>query len=116
PESQIAQEPRPRGQSRLLVVRRDSGTWQEHVFSDLPSLLDPDDLLVANATRVFPARLIGRRDPSGGVVECFLLEKEDESTWQALVHPGQKLKPGARMLFDDAVRAPGVRIEGVIVE
>jgi S-adenosylmethionine:tRNA ribosyltransferase-isomerase len=116
PDDQIAQEPRPRGQSRLLVVRRQDRSWQEHAFSDLPSLLDPGDVLVANDTRVFPARLIGRRDPSGGAVECFLLERESETEWLALVHPGQKLKPGARMVFEDPIRAPGVRIEGAIVE
>jgi S-adenosylmethionine:tRNA ribosyltransferase-isomerase len=116
PESQIAQEPRPRGQSRLLVVRRGSGMWSEHPFSDLPALLNPGDLLVANDTRVFPARLIGRRDPSGGTVECLLLERESDNAWQALVHPGHKLKPGARVVFEDAQRAPGVRIDGVIVD
>ena len=115
PDDQIAQEPRPRGQSRLLVVRRGEQRWQEHAFSDLPALLDPGDVLVANDTRVFPARLIGRRDPSGGAVECFLLERESETEWLTLVHPGQKLKPGARMVFEDPSRAPGVRIDGEIV-
>jgi len=115
PDDQIAQEPRPRGQSRLLVVRRQDQTWQEHAFSDLATLLDPGDVLVANDTRVFPARLIGRRDPSGGAVECFLLERESDTEWLALVHPGQKLKPGARMVFEDPERAPGVRIDGEIV-
>ena len=71
----------------------------------LYDLLTPGDLIVANDTRVFPARLVGRRDPSGGAVECLLLERATADTWQALVHPGQKLKPGARMLFDDAARA-----------
>jgi S-adenosylmethionine:tRNA ribosyltransferase-isomerase len=116
PDDQIAQEPRPRGQSRLLVVRRQDRTWQEHPFADLPALLDPGDVLVANDTRVFPARLIGRRDPSGGAVECFLLERESDIEWLALVHPGQKLKPGARIVFDDPARAPGVRIDAAIVD
>ena len=116
PESQIAQEPRPRGASRLLVVYRDVARWEERAFSELPSLLTRGDLLVANDTRVFPARLIGRRDPSGGAVECLLLERESDTEWLALVHPGQKLKPGARMVFEDPVRAPGVRLDGVIME
>jgi S-adenosylmethionine:tRNA ribosyltransferase-isomerase len=72
--------------------------------------------VVANDTRVFPARLIGRRDPSGGAVECFLLERENGTEWQALVHPGQKLKPGTRMLFEDEARAPGVRIRAEVRE
>ena len=70
---------------------------------------------MANDTRVFPARLIGRRDPSGGRVECLLLERESETDWSALVHPGQKLKAGARMVFEDPARAPGVRIEGEVL-
>lgn len=115
PPAQIAQEPRPRGASRLLVVHRSSGTWDECAFRDLPSRLNPADLLVANDTRVFPARLIGRRDPSGGRVECLLLERESETDWSALVHPGQKLKAGARMVFDDPARPPGVRIDGEIL-
>ena len=49
------------------------GTWHEATFADLPGLLTPGDLVVANDTRVVPARLLGRRDPSGGAVECLLL-------------------------------------------
>jgi S-adenosylmethionine:tRNA ribosyltransferase-isomerase len=99
PDSQIAQAPSPRGASRLLVVDRARGTWEERTFRDLPSCLTPGSLVVANDTRVFPARLIGRRDPSGGRVECFLLERETDSDWAALVHPGQKLKIGARFVI-----------------
>ena len=116
PESQIAQEPRPRGQSRLLVVHRASSTWEERSFGELAPLLSPGDVLIGNDTRVFPARLIGRRDPSGGAVECMLLERESEAEWQALVHPGQKLKPGSRVVFEDPSRAPGVCIKGVVLE
>jgi len=116
PEDQIAQEPRPRGTSRLLVVRRDRASWQESTIADLPRFLADGDLLVANDTRVFPARLLGRRDPSGGAVECLLLTREHDGEWQALVHPGQKLKPGARIVFEAAARAPGVRLEAEVLE
>jgi S-adenosylmethionine:tRNA ribosyltransferase-isomerase len=116
PEQLIAQEPRPRGRARLLVVDRARGGWHETTIAALPSLLTPGDLVVANDTRVFPARLIGRRDPSGGAVECFLLERENGTDWQALVHPGQKLKAGTRMLFEDEARAPGVRIRAAVLE
>ncbi len=75
----------------------------------LPQLLSAGDLLVVNDTRVFPARLIGRRDPSGGAVECLLIERVDDTHWHALVHPGQKLKPGARMVFDDPRARAGRR-------
>ena len=125
PESLIAQQPRPRGGSRLLVVERKAGVWREQMFRDLPNLVDPGDLLVVNDTQVFPARLIGRRDPSGGGVECFLLQREPVEPvepgepgelWQALMHPGQKLKPGARFIVDDPGRAPGVVIRGEVLE
>lgn len=124
PEGLIAQQARPRGASRLLVVDRAAGTWREQAFRDLPSLFDPGDLIVVNDSRVFAARLIGRRDPSGGAVECFLLrrassepiEPAEPADWEALVHPGQKLKPGARFIVEDEARAPGVRIRGEILE
>ncbi len=79
------------------------------------ALLAAGDLVVANDTRVFPARLIGRRDPSGGAAECLLLERVYDSEWHALVHPGQKLKPGA-MVFEDGPRAPGVRLRGFVAQ
>src|SRR5215471_1904817 len=108
PESLIAQEPRPRGTSRLMVVDRGARSWRESTIGGLPQVLEAGDVLVVNDTRVFPARLIGRRDPSGGGVECLLIERVDDTHWHALVHPGQKLKVGARMVFDDPARAPGV--------
>ena len=115
PEALIAQAPRPRGEARLLVVERAAGAWREARFRDLPSLLAPGDLVVANDTRVFPARLLGRRDPSGGAAECLLLERVDDAHWQALVHPGQKLKPGARLVFEDPARAPGVVLRAEVL-
>ena len=119
PDHLIAQEARPRGESRLLVVDRRAGAWREEPFRSLPNLFDPGDLLVANDTRVFPARLLGRRDPSGGAVECFLVRRDNQAgseVWEALVHPGQKLKPGTRFVIDDPARAPGVVIRGEILE
>jgi S-adenosylmethionine:tRNA ribosyltransferase-isomerase len=116
PVDRIAQEPVARGRSRLLVVDRAAGSWREAVIGELPTLLQPGDLLVVNDTRVFPARLVGRRDPSGGAVECLLLDQIDDTDWHALVHPGQKLKPGARLLVEDPARAPGVRLRAEILE
>src|SRR6185295_2089246 len=116
PEDRIAQSPRPRGTSRLLVVDRAAGAWKEGTIRDLPRLLQRGDLMVANDTRVFPARLIGRRDPSGGAVECLLLERVSDTEWLALVHPGHKLKVGARMVFDDPSRAPDVAIRAEVLE
>jgi S-adenosylmethionine:tRNA ribosyltransferase-isomerase len=116
PTELIAQEPLPRGESRLLVLDRRSAKLSHAAIRDLSDFLKAGDLLVANDTRVFPARLIGRRVPSGGRVECLLLHQEspgpgeqssspiahpsDGEVWSALVHPGQKLKPGALMRFE----------------
>ena len=63
-------------------------------------MLRPAELLVVNDTRVYPARLLGRREPSGGNVECLLLSRADHERWDVLVHPGQKLKEGARAVFE----------------
>jgi S-adenosylmethionine:tRNA ribosyltransferase-isomerase len=95
PEEQIAQQPAPRrDESRLLVVRRETGALEHRRFGDLVDLLSPGDVLVVNETRVFPARLLGRR-PGGGEAEVLLLHPADgEGEWVALVRPGAKLKPG----------------------
>lgn len=114
PDELIAQEPAAdRGGSRLLIVNRQTGAIEDARFAEIGRFLREGDLLVVNDTRVFPARLLGRRVPSGGEVECLLIQKlqdpegDDRASvehWEALVHPGQKLKPGARVRFesDDA--------------
>jgi S-adenosylmethionine:tRNA ribosyltransferase-isomerase len=116
PDHLIAQEAGPRGRARLLVVHRQTGDCDERSIADLPDLLAAGDLVVANDTRVFPARLVGRRDPTGGTAECLLLERVGPLEWEALVHPGQKLKPGSRLRFEDPDRAPGVRIDAEVLE
>ena len=89
-----------RGGSRLMVVDRWSGSITHLSFAELPSLLSPGDVLVVNDTRVFPARLIGTRLPGGGAAECFLIRPTPEpDTWIALVHPGQRLREGSRIIF-----------------
>jgi S-adenosylmethionine:tRNA ribosyltransferase-isomerase len=112
PDALIAQNPpKERGGSRLLVLRRTGGV--EHTtFSNLAAYLGSGDLLVVNNTRVFPARLLGHRVPTGGSVECLLLrELGAAGMWDGLVHPGQKLQPGAEMMFE----RDGVRIHGDVV-
>jgi S-adenosylmethionine:tRNA ribosyltransferase-isomerase len=151
PEHLIAQEAAPRGRSRLLVLARATGAIHHATVTDLPQFLRSGDLLVVNNTRVFPARLLGHRVPSGGSVECLLLgsveppgpnepgeppepkeppeppepgdppelgeppepKKPPEPTeiWTALMHPGQKLKPGARVKFEGE---PGVLMAEVL--
>jgi S-adenosylmethionine:tRNA ribosyltransferase-isomerase len=87
---------------------RKTGALQHDVFSNLGAHLRPGDLLVVNNTRVFAARLLGHRVPSGGAVECLLLGRLEGAgqrpgrgeLWEALMHPGQKLKPGALVRFE----------------
>jgi S-adenosylmethionine:tRNA ribosyltransferase-isomerase len=115
PADLIAQEPPAvRGASRLLHLDRRTGGLTHTTITALPDRLRPGDLLVVNNTRVFPARLIGRRVPSGGAVECLLIRRVDEERWDALVHPGQKLKPGAELLFEGERGGP--RIHGVVLD
>jgi len=108
PERLIAQEPSARrDDSRLLVVNRASGELVDSVFTELPDHLRAGDLLVLNNTRVFPARLIGRRlrvtprgdTVLGGRVEVFLVSRVEPLVWEALVKPGRALAPGARVEF-----------------
>jgi S-adenosylmethionine:tRNA ribosyltransferase-isomerase len=101
PPELIAQEPAPeRAGARLLHVNRATGAMAHARVTDLPGHLTAGDVLVVNNTRVFPARLLGRRMPSGGAVECLLVKRcVDHEHWEALMHPGQRLKPGARVVF-----------------
>ena len=101
PDELIAQQPPAiRGQSRLLVVHRESDRTAHTTFPHLVDSLRHGDLIVLNNTRVFPARLLGRRVPTGGGVECLLLGPMADGEWDALMHPGQKLKPGSRAVFE----------------
>ena len=85
PETSIAQTPaEPRDSSRLLVLHRDSEDVEHRIFRDLSLLLQPNDLLVLNRTRVIPARIFAKKE-TGGRVELLLLRRCDELTWEALV-------------------------------
>lgn len=119
PPELVAQEPPAvRGTSRLMHLGRASGRVAHHGFGDLPSLLAKDDLLVMNDTRVFPARLLGRRLPGGGAVECLLSSRLDDGgegareTWVALVSPGARIKAGTRVVFEGA----GAALHGEVLE
>jgi S-adenosylmethionine:tRNA ribosyltransferase-isomerase len=95
-ERLIAQRPlNDRDASRLLTVRRTSREFEDRSFRELPALMSRGDVLVLNDTRVFPARLLGRK-PTGAAAEILLVEQidADGSSWRALVRPGGKLKPG----------------------
>ena len=107
PSEQIAQNPVvPRDSSRLMVVTPEIGC-QHHIFRDLPDLLKPGDLLVLNDTRVLPARLYGRK-PEGAQVEVLLLEEQRSQVWSALVKPGRRLKPGAKIDFGGTATTPAM--------
>ena len=118
PPELIAQEPpRERGGSRLLHLDRATGAIQHTSITAFPDLLRAGDLVVVNDTRVFPARLLGRRIPSGGAVECLLVARlavelpPYGEAWEALMHPGQKLKPGARVVFEGVHTVHGEVLE-----
>jgi len=121
PGELIAQQPlAERDASRMMVLHPASGAhgaYEDRVFRDLPTLLDPGDLLVFNNTKVFPARLLGRRrgvtaQPVGknnpavrehlsAEVELLLTRRESDDVWQALVRPGRKIRTGEVLVFGD---------------
>jgi S-adenosylmethionine:tRNA ribosyltransferase-isomerase len=109
PEELIAQEPlADRAASRMLVVDRSQGTWQDRKFSEFPQFVRQGDCLILNNTRVFPSRLFGKREFGSARVEVFLLkprDKDDPRTWEALVRPGRKIRTGERINFSGQLTA-----------
>lgn len=100
PEELIAQTPlERRDASRLMTLRRTDGALEHHHFYELPDFLKPGDCLILNNSRVLPARLLGQRLPGGGACEVLLLIDRGEKTWECLVRPGRKMKPGTRLSF-----------------
>jgi S-adenosylmethionine:tRNA ribosyltransferase-isomerase len=94
PPDRIAQRPAARrDESRLMIVQRKSGQIEHAKFRDLPSLIPKGDAIVLNTTRVYRARLLGTRD-SGAPAELLLLRPLGDNKYEAMVHPGGKLKPG----------------------
>jgi S-adenosylmethionine:tRNA ribosyltransferase-isomerase len=103
PSELIAQVPTPqRDASRLFCVDRASGIREHRRFADLPELLNPGDLLVLNNSRVIPARLKGRKVPSGGQVEILLAEETAPNRWWAMLRPGKRVRAGTRLEFATA--------------
>jgi S-adenosylmethionine:tRNA ribosyltransferase-isomerase len=99
PPSLIAQEPAGRRDaSRLLVVRRRDNTLEDHTFADLPALLAPGDLVVLNDTRVLPARLVGRRQRTGGRWEGLFLRTDEAGLWELLCQTRGRLAEGETVL------------------
>ena len=102
PEDLIAQLPlAERDRSRMLVVDRATQSWRDSSFHTLPNNLTDKDVLVLNNTRVFPARLRGRRRSTGGSIELLLLREVEDNLWEALTRPGRRLRIGAEIEFED---------------
>jgi len=109
PEELIAQYPLDkRDESRLMVIDRKDGSINHHIFSQLPDFVNPGDLLVINNTKVIPARLIGRKEKSGGEVEILLLSPKSDTTWEALVKRSSRINYGARVVFGDGSLSAGI--------
>lgn len=106
PEDLIAQHPlAERDASRMLIVDRATQSWRDSRFQELLDYLTDKDVLVLNNTRVFPARLRGRRWPSGGSIELLLLREVEDKTWEALTRPGRRLRIGSEIEFEANLRA-----------
>lgn len=102
PERLIAQHPADRRDaSRLLVYDRESDTVAHRQFNDILEYIRPEDCLVLNDTRVIPARLLGKRQDTGGAMEFLLLRDRGDDTWETLVKPGRRAQIGIRFVFGD---------------
>jgi S-adenosylmethionine:tRNA ribosyltransferase-isomerase len=102
PAELIAQTPlEERDASRMLVLDRREQAWVDSSFREFTKYLRPDDVVVVNNSRVIPARLLGRREGSGGQVEIFLVREIEPEVWEALVRPGGRLKKGVRAIFGE---------------
>ncbi len=100
PEALIAQEPpAERGTSRMMVVHRQSGRFEHRHVTDLPEYLTQDDLLVVNDTKVFPARLNGVWQDTGGAVELLLTDPLAEGDWSCISGSGRPVRAGLRAVF-----------------
>src|SRR5262245_30929537 len=117
PDELIAQYPlAERDASRMLIVDRTAQSWRDSRFAGLPDNLTEKDVLVLNNTRVFPARLRGRRKRSGGAIELLLLRAVEGNTWEALTRPARRLQVGSEIAFEGAdLRAEivGARSQGI---
>ncbi len=103
PEELIAQVPiQKRDESKLMVVDREKRTIEDKVFKDIIDYLEPGDCLVRNNTKVIPARLYGKKD-TGANVEFVLLKQLDGDIWESIVRPGNKLKPGSKVIFGNGL-------------
>lgn len=112
PAELIAQTPpEKRDTSRLLLLSRATGKISHAVFSDITQYLNKGDALVINDTKVIPARLYGENPNHAGKVETLLLNRENGDTWNCLVKPGKKAKPGDTLLYTESLRGKVDRVD-----
>ena len=104
PEELIAQDPlEDRSGSRLLVLNKETGEVEHHVFREIVNYLNEGDCLVINDTKVLPARLIGSKIGTDAKIEVLLLKRKENDIWETLVKPGKKAKVGTRISFGDGL-------------
>ena len=104
PEELIAQDPlTDRSSSRLMILNKETGEITHKVFKDIIDELHPEDCLVINDTKVIPARLHGVKEGTGAHIEVLLLKRKSDATWETLVRPGKKARPGTRISFGDGL-------------
>ena len=100
PQELIAQDPlEDRSSSRLLVLNKDTGAIEHHIFKEITDYLNPGDCLVINDTKVIPARLYGNKIGTDAKIELLLLKRKENDIWETLVKPGKKAKPGSKISF-----------------
>ena len=104
PEELIAQHPSEvRDASRLLTVDRKTGELEHKIFHDIIDYLNPGDVLVINDSKVIPARLYGVKEGTGAEIEFVLLRQHELDTWEVMVRPGRRVKPGSVIIFGDGL-------------
>ena len=104
PEELIAQDPlEDRSSSRLMVLDKNTGEIEHHIFKDIIDYLNPNDCLVINDTKVIPARLYGSKVGTDAKIEVLLLKRKENDVWETLVKPGKKCKPGTVISFGDGI-------------
>lgn len=104
PQELIAQDPlEDRSGSRLLLLDKETGKTEHHIFKEIINYLNPGDCLVVNDTKVIPARLIGSKIGTDARIEILLLKRKEEKVWETLVKPGKKAKPGTKISFGNGL-------------
>lgn len=102
PEELIAQVPiEPRNASRMMVLDKNNGKIEHKHFYDLTEMLNENDCLILNDTRVIPARIYGVKEQTGAVVEFLLVSQKENNVWECLCKPGKRAKIGTKFSFGD---------------